>query len=239
MSIDIPVSLGVHSLPRAHLRRAAFRDILAVSPGVVAVGVALGITAQTSGAGAPATVLGAGFVYGGSAQLATITVLHAGSGLLAAVLSGAVVNARLLLYGAALEPRFRQQPLWFRLSAPQFIVDQTYLAASGRDHLRGTDFRRYWGWLGAALLFVWTGAVVAGLLAGPVLPPLPHLILVGTALFIAMLVPRLVDLASVVAAVTAVLVALVVTRVVPELGILAGALAGVTAALLLDERVRP
>ena len=220
------------------LRRAALRDILAVLPGVVPFGITLGIAAQSMGTGAPATLAGAVLVYGGSAQLATMTVLHTGAGMVAAVLSGLVVNARLLLYGAALEPRFRGQPSWFRLLAPQFIVDQTYLSAVGRPEVRGADFRRYWGWLAAFLLLGWFGAVTTGLLVGPRLPPLPHLALVGSALFVALLVPRLVGRDAVVAAGVSVAATVVVGRVAPEAAILAGTVMGVAAALALRERSR-
>jgi predicted branched-subunit amino acid permease len=220
------------------LRRAALRDILAVSPGVIPFGVMLGVTVVTTDTGALAGMLGAVLVYGGSAQLTAITVLHAGAGLLAAVLSGALVNARILLYSAALEPRFRSQPLWFRLVAPAFIQDQTYLSATGREEICGPRFRRYWAWLGGSLLVVWTSSVALGLAAGPLLPPLPHLGLVGTALFIAMLVPRLLTREAVLAAGVSLATAFVVARFLPELGILVGAAAGVLAATITGPRAQ-
>ena len=218
------------------LRRAALRDILAVSPGVIPFGVMLGITVVTTGTGAVAGLVGAVLVYGGSAQLTAITVLHTGAGLLAAVLSGALVNARVLLYSAALEPRFRDHPLWFRLAAPAFIQDQTYLSAIGREQICGPEFRRYWAWLGGSLLVVWTSAVALGCAAGPLLPPLPHLGLVGTALFVAMLVPRLLTREAALAAGVSLATAFVAARLVPELGILTGAAAGVLAATLAGRR---
>jgi predicted branched-subunit amino acid permease len=233
LSSGPPVTASARS---ADLRRAALRDILAVSPGVIPFGLMLGITVVATGSGRGAAVLGAVLVFGGSAQLTTITVLHLGAGLAAALVSGAVVNARILLYGAALEPFFRDQPLWFRLLAPQFIQDQTYLSAIGRPDPGPHAFRRYWAWLGGALLVVWTGSVVLGLLAGPLLPPLPHLALVGAALFIAMLTPRLVDRTTVAAAGISAGIALVVVHLVPALGILAGTAAGVVAALHLQGR---
>jgi predicted branched-subunit amino acid permease len=202
-----------------------------VAPGIIPFGVTLGMTAVSLGTGAVATLVGAASVYGGSAQLTTMTVLHLGAGLAAAAASGLVVNARVMLYGAALEPAFRHQPSWFRLLAPAFILDQTYISASARRGYTAAEFRRYWAWLGYGLLAIWTAAIAAGLLVGPVLPPLPHLILVGTALFVAMLVPRLADRASVVGAVTAAVVALAVVRLVPTLGILGGTCAGVAAAV--------
>jgi predicted branched-subunit amino acid permease len=220
------------------LLREAARDIATVAPGVVPFGLMLGVTVVSLHAGSAAAVVGAALVFGGSAQLTTVTVLHLGAGLVAAVLSGLVVNARIMLYGAALEPWFRDQPLWFRLLAPHFIQDQTYLSTIGRTEVRGSAFRRYWTWLGLLLLVVWTGSVVAGLLLGPVLPPLPHLALVGTALFVAMLVPKLVDRTSVVAAVAAAAAALGVVGVLPELGILGGTAAGVATALVVEGRVR-
>jgi predicted branched-subunit amino acid permease len=196
----------------------------------------LGVTVVTTDTGALAGIFGAVLVYGGSAQLTAITVLHAGAGLLAAVLSGALVNARILLYSAALEPRFRNQPLWFRLVAPAFIQDQTYLSATGREEICGPRFRRYWAWLGGSLLVVWTSSVALGLAAAPLLPPLPHLGLVGTALFIAMLVPRLLTREAVLAAGVSLATAFVVARLLPELGILVGAAAGVLAATVTGPR---
>jgi predicted branched-subunit amino acid permease len=219
---------------QVRLRRDASADVLAVVPGIVPFGVTLGMTAVSLGTSAVSTLLGAASVYGGSAQLTTMTLLHLGAGLCAAVASGLVVNARVMLYGAALEPVFRHQPSWFRLLAPAFILDQTYVSATARRGYTAAEFRRYWAWLGYGLLAVWIASIATGLLVGPVLPPLPHLVLVGTALFVAMLMPRLADKASVVGAVTAAVVALGVVRVVPTLGILGGTCAGVAAAVLMS-----
>lgn len=237
--ISPPLGQAPAGLTRQHrrtLRQAAFRDVAAVAPGVVPFGITLGIAANSYGTGTLATLGGGAAVYGGSAQLTTMTVLHLGSGLVAAVVAGAVANARLMLYGAALAPRFAGGPGWFRLLGPQFLLDQTYLAAHSRPELAPAEFRRYWGWLGWTLLFVWVAAVLLGLLADPLLPPLPHLGLVGAALFVAMLVPKLTDRPSVVAALVGGAVAVVTSRIVPELGILAGTLTGVLAATLADRR---
>ncbi len=154
-------------------RNDALRDLRTVAPGIVPFGLFLGVTVMVTGTDPFAGLFGAAFVYGGSAQLATITVLHLGSGLLAAVVSGVVVNARVLLYGAALEPWFRDQPLWFRVLGPQFVLDQTYLSAVERPGYRGASFRRYWFWLGTSILAAWIIAVAAGMALAPLLPGLP------------------------------------------------------------------
>ncbi|MET3961738.1 putative branched-subunit amino acid permease [Marmoricola sp. OAE513] len=224
-------------VPTTDLRRAAVRDIVAVAPGIVPFGIMLGVASSTLGTGALATLLGSVAVYGGSAQLTTMTALHLGAGLVTAVISGAVVNARIMLYGAALQPLFRDQPRWFRLIGPTFILDQTYLSAVGREDLSAEEFRRYWAWLGWTLLGVWSASVAAGVLVGPALPTLPHLAtLVPMAMFLAMLVPRLVNVPAISAAATAALVAVAVAHLVPEVGILGGTLAGVATAVLVEER---
>jgi predicted branched-subunit amino acid permease len=171
-------------------------------------------------------------VYGGSAQLATSTVLHAGAGLLAAVLAGVVVSARMLLYGAALADRFADQPRWFRWLGPATLLDQTYLSALDRPDYRSAQFRRYWGWLSLDLLVVWLAAVAIGVAAGPLLPDLPHLILIGTAMFLAMLVPRLVDRPTLTAAVVGAFASATTLLVLPSVAVLTGTLAGVTAGML-------
>ena len=84
-----------------------------------------------------------------------------------AVLSGVVVNLRLLLYSAALGERFAGQPRLFRWLGPHLMIDQTFLMAQSRPELTGRTFRHYWWWLGALVLVVWCSSVAAGELLAP------------------------------------------------------------------------
>jgi 4-azaleucine resistance transporter AzlC len=226
-TLDVSAATPVRPSPA----RDAMRDVRDVSAGVVPFGLFLGITLTAYGEHPVAVLVGAAAVYGGSAQLATSTVLHAGASVLVAVLAGAVVSARLILYGAALADRFRDQPRWFRWLGPATVLDQTYLSTLNRPSYRGAEFRRYWGWLSLDLLLVWLAAVAIGLVAGPLLPDLPHLVLVGAAMFLAMLVPRMVDRPSVAAALAGAVVSAVAAFVLPGVAVLAGTVAGVLAAV--------
>ena len=211
--------------------RMAAVDVTAIASGMVAFGLVLGITIHTLGRDAAAGIIGAAGVYGGSAQLTTVTLLSQGSTLLLAVLSGVVVNLRLLLYSAALGERFAGQPTLFRWLAPHLMIDQTFLMAQGRAELTGRVFRRYWLWLGALVLVVWCSSVAAGELLAPVLPSMPHLTLVCTAMFLGLLLPRLGTRPAVTAALTGFGSAALVSSLVPELGIVTGAVCGVAAAM--------
>jgi predicted branched-subunit amino acid permease len=220
------------------LGTGAGRDLLGIVPSVAPLGLALGLTASSLHVSGVATVLGAGVVYAGSAQLTATTLLAAGGALGAVLAAGVLVNARLLLYGAALEPLFRRQSLRFRLLAAHFVIDQTYAAVTRRPELREQPaaFRRYWLRLGLGLLLGWTGAVALGVLIGPALPRLPHLGLVGYAMFVAMLTPRLVSRPAWATATVAVATALVAVPFVPRLAVLIGAVAGITAGAWFDRR---
>jgi branched chain amino acid efflux pump len=209
----------------------AAADVTTVASGLVAFGLVLGITIHTLGRDPAAGIIGAAAVYGGSAQLTTTTLLSQGSVLLLAVLSGVLVNLRLLLYSAALGERFAGQPRLFRWLAPHLMIDQTFLMAQSRPELTDRAFRRYWVWLGALVLVVWCASVAAGELLAPVLPPLPHLTLVCTAMFLGLLLPRLGTRPAMTAALTGFGTAALVGSLAPELGIVAGALCGVAAAM--------
>jgi len=209
----------------------AAADLSAVSWGMIAFGLVLGITIHAFDRDAAAGIIGAATVYGGSAQLTTVTLLSQQSALALAVLSGVVVNLRLLLYSAAMGDRFAGQPRLFRWLAPHLIIDQTFLLAEGRRELTGRVFRHYWLWLGGLVLLVWCSSVAAGEILAPVLPPLPHLTLVCTAMFLGLLLPRVVTRPAVTAALVGAVTAALVSQLVPQLGIVAGAVCGVAAAM--------
>jgi predicted branched-subunit amino acid permease len=212
-------------------RTDALRDVLALGPGLLPFGIALGIVIASSRMSDAVGMLGAPLVYGGSAQLTATTLFQQSAGFLAVVGSPLIVSARLLLYSAALAPRFTAQPLWFRLTAPHFIIDQTYLSALGRPQHDGKRFRVYWLSLGFGVMAVWSAAVGLGILIGPRLPSLPHLTMAGTALFVGMLMPRITGRPAVAAATTAAAVAPLAAQVLPTAGVIIGTAAGLVAGM--------
>jgi predicted branched-subunit amino acid permease len=174
-------------------------------------------------------------VFAGAAHLAALTALAAGAGVLTVLGTVALINARLLLYSAALEPRFRDQPPWFRWLGPALLIDQTYLMVTARDDLDdAAGFRRYWSVAGGALLASWVGAVGLGSVLGPLLPPGTPLAAAAVVVLAGMLAPRLSTLRPAAVALTALLVAVVAAPLPGGLGVLVGIGAGLVVGVLLD-----
>jgi predicted branched-subunit amino acid permease len=148
---------------------AARSGVLAMLPLIAAYSpFALVIGAAVAQHGAPlAGWAGSWLIYGGSAHLAAIRTLDE-AGAVAAILTGVLVNARLLLYSASLARRWPEQPRWFRLAAAGLIIDPTWAAAE-RHADQCTDLaqqRRYFIAAGLTLGCGWSSAIAVGALMG-------------------------------------------------------------------------
>jgi predicted branched-subunit amino acid permease len=218
--------------------RAALRDLAPVSVGLAPFALLIGVTGVHSGVGGGTGVLSSAVLLGGSAQLTGLTMLADGAAPLALVAAVTLVNARFLLYAAALEPAFRTQPRWFRWIGPQFVVDPTYAMVTRRSGI--TDladpgrFRRYWLTAGVGLAVVWVGLTVLGVVLAPVLPRSAALDVAAPAMFLAVLVPQLRARPARAGASAAAVVAVVAAPLPDGLGLLCGIAAGVVAATLTD-----
>ncbi len=212
----------------------ALRDILPIVLSVLPFAAIIGVTVgQSPAVPAWAGLLAGPAMYAGSSQLAAITLLQGGAGLFTVITTVVVINARLSLYGALVEPHFRSQPGWFRWLAPHFLVDQTYMIATARHDLdTHRRFRRYWMTAGIVLGAGWTAAMTVAVLLGPVIPVDSPLTFAATAVFVGLLVPQLRERIARRPAVIAGVVALVAAPLPNGLGLLVGVAAGITPTLL-------
>ncbi|HEY8339467.1 MAG TPA: AzlC family ABC transporter permease [Egibacteraceae bacterium] len=232
------------AIHRATTRRGprgtgAAGDAWAIVASVAPFGLVVGVTiALVAGRGVPAAagLVATPLLYGGSAQVAALNLLASGAGALAVLATVAIVNARLIVYGAALAPHFSDQPHWFRWLAPAVLVDQTYAAATARQHVDGRAFRRYWLTVGGILGAGWTAAVAIGAALGPALAQLGPLRLAAPACFVALLVPRLRERRALLPALVAAVVAAAAASAPSGLGLLAGAASGFVVAAVMERR---
>jgi predicted branched-subunit amino acid permease len=218
------------------LDRSAVRDMAPIALGLVPFGLLMGVTIGTHPVGAAGGLASAALFFGGTAHLSALTMIAHGAGPPAVVAGVLVVNSRLLLYGAALQPRFGGQPWWFRWFGPMFLIDQTFALASGLPaDVDGPRFRRYWFTVGTVMATIWLGSHVAGVLAGPLLPAWLPLGIAAPAVLVGLLVPHLKRRSGAVAATVAGVVAALASPLPTGVGTIAGALAGLLAAGLVPE----
>jgi 4-azaleucine resistance transporter AzlC len=130
----------------------------------LALGVSFGVLARPV-MGAVAPVVMSVAIFSGGAQIAALSVLVAGGGVLAAAGAGLLVNARWLAMGFAVAPSLSPR-LLTRVAQAQAIVDASFVIASRED---GTFDRGLL--IGATIpqASAWILGTVIGVIAGPVL----------------------------------------------------------------------
>jgi predicted branched-subunit amino acid permease len=221
------------ALVRAALTRDALRSALPLFipaiPFALVLGVAITESAMPTGVAWSTNV----FVFAGSAQLATVS-LAATATWITLVATAAVINLRHLMYSAALSPRFRDQPAWFRWAGPFLLIDQLFALVAGRDELDAVGWRRFYLTAGIFYFVSWTTAVTIGVFVGSSIPTEWRLDVAPAIMFAGLVVLGLSNRPGVVAAVTGAGVCLLALEVPNNGGILVGAVSGVIAGYLAD-----
>lgn len=172
-------------------------------------------------------------IFGGAAQLATVT-LAATATWLTLVTTAAVINLRHVMYSAALAPRFGPQPRWFRWLGPYVLIDQVFALVTQHDELDDDEWRRYFLTVGFFFLITWNITVILGVIVGSGIPEGWRLTAAPAVMFTGMVVLGISNRPGVVAAVVGAAVGFLSLDLPHNTGILVGALAGVTAGFLAE-----
>lgn len=132
---------------------------------------------------------GSWIIYGGSAHLAALKGISEGA-YATAIAVALLVNTRLLVYSASIAPRWREQPVWFRLVGAAFLIDPTWALADQHAATGASPEAQRRFFLGAGMtLGVWWMALIGvGAVIGNRLPhvglelvaPLCLMSLIGT-----------------------------------------------------------
>jgi predicted branched-subunit amino acid permease len=218
------------------LRRGSV-DVLPIVLGVVPFGLVAGVAAAEAGFGL-ATALGFSIgIFAGASQLAAIELLSREAPPLVAIGTIAVINSRMLMYGASLAPHLAGTPLPHRLGASYFLVDQVYALSIVR-FVEEPDFPRLAYYMGTALpLWVnWVLWTAVGALAGAAVPPEIPLSFAVPLVFLALLVPAMHDRPTLAAGVTAAVVATAAVPLPANLGMPLAAVTGIAVGLFVSVR---
>ncbi len=216
------------SLNRAMFRRGigeALPLFLTVIPFALIIGLAVvqsGLNPLVGWSTSP-------IILGGAAQLVVITLLGSGTAIAATIAAGLVIQARHLMYSAALAPVFQKQPRWFQWLGPYILIDQMFALASTRIQESPDDFRSYYLGAGVVYLIGWNSTTAMGLLIGPQVPDSWRLDFAIPLMFVVLLVSGINRWPKVVAAVTAAGVTYLTAGLPNRLGLIFGGIAGVAA----------
>ena len=174
-------------------------------------------------------------IVAGAAQLAAVNLLNDGGAAITVIVTVILINARHVMYSAALSRRFRPLPMWFRIGAPYMMVDQMFAYSDSLGDEIAPDVRvgRYIG-AAAFMLTMWMGSTTVGLIIGDAIPASWSLDFAVPLMFLGLLVLGVTNRPGVLAAVVAGLVAVLARDFPNGSGLLTGLVAGVIAGGLAD-----
>jgi len=145
-------------------------DALGVALSAGAFGVVYGLAARSAGFSLVDALAMSTLVLAGASQFAAVGLITAGTAWPAIVLLTGLLNARHLLYSAALAPWFRGRPALERAASAHVLTDETFALAL--SHFRRVGrFDRPGYWLAASFVVgPWIVATGAGYVGGQIIP---------------------------------------------------------------------
>jgi len=131
-------------------------------------GFVYGLTARTTGGFSPIEAMAMSLIaFAGAAQFATIGYVVAGLGWPAIALLTFLLNARHVLYSAALAPWFVGRPVGERAAAAQLLTDESFALSTAHFRRLGRfDGFGYWYAAIVTTLIPWNLATLAGVMIG-------------------------------------------------------------------------
>jgi len=216
---------------------AGARAMLPWLAGVTPFGPVIGVSAAQADIPTLAGWLTGPAIYAGSAQVAAIEMLDAGTAPAVVVITALVINLRLILYSGAIATHWRGTPRWWRAVAAYLLIDPSFVVGIDRYQRPGDRSNAHRFYLGGAitLWLTWLVAIGVGATLGTQLPSALHLEFVIPLYLVGEIVPKLADRATRRAALTAAAVAVVAISAPMHLGVVLAIVAGLGAALTVKE----
>lgn len=224
--------------------KTAFTDgVRAFLPLVIAVipfGLVFGVVAAGSDMGSWLGGATSFVIFAGAAQLATVQLVDAGAAGAVVIATALVINARHVMYSAALAPAFREFPKSARIVLPYLLTDQAFAISVVRfGEVEDAVYRR-WFFTGAGLgLWVtWQTFTIVGIIVGAQVPASWSLDFAVPLMFVILLVPTLRGRPEIIAALVGAAVAVAAAGAPYGLGLMIGAISGVAAGVVANRIVQ-
>ncbi len=242
-SVRLPGGMpAVRAAAPANRRRLALegaRDMTPMVLGVVPFAIAIGAAISTSSLTTAQGLASGPVILAGSAQLAAVQMLDAGSAAAVVIVSALVINARILLYSTALAPWFREQSLARRLLLAVPVIDQMHFLVTPRFQKGDLDASgrvAYYAGAGTWLVSAWLGTQLLAIVVGARLPDSVGLELAAPLVMAGLLAKSTVSRPTVVAALVAGVVAVVAAGLPMHTSMLVATLVGIAAGRVVPAR---
>ena len=220
-------------------RRRLLADSAGIAVSVAGFGFVFGLSAREAGFSPVEAMAMSTIVFAGASQFAAVGYVASGLAWPGIILLTALLNARHLLYSAALRPWLRDVPLPRRAVMAHLLTDEAFaLSISHFRRIGRMDERGYWIGAIVATFIPWNLATLGGVVLGAQIPEPGRLgidvifpaAMIGLA--VGLITGRRELVAAIVGAGVAVTVALVSS---PSIGIVAGGIIGPLVALLVPK----
>ena len=219
---------------------AGARDTIPMMVGAAPFGVIYGTLAATGPLHAWTVQLMSLTVFAGSAQFIALGLIAGHASFAVIWATTFIVNLRHVLYSATLAPHVAHLPARWRWTLGAFMTDEVFAVSYAHYQKRpaGQTGPYYFLGSGVSMYVNWQIWTVIGLMFGSAFPGLQSkgLDFAMVATFIAIIVPQLVALRFVAAAVTAGVLAFAWNGWPYKLGLLAAVVAGVAVGMVLSMR---
>ena len=152
-------------------RRRLIADSAGIAVSALGFGFVYGLAAREAGFSIVEAMAMSTIVFAGAAQFAAVGYVATGLAWPAIILLTALLNARHLLYSAALSPWLRPVPRSRRAVMAHLLTDESFaLSISHFRRLGRTDERGYWIGAVGATFIPWNLATLAGVILGAQIP---------------------------------------------------------------------
>ncbi len=153
---------------RNNLKRV-FPQTVPVMAGYLSLGAAFGVLMQQSGYGVLWTLASSVFVYAGTAQFLSVSLLAAGAGLLQTAILVFALNFRHFFYGLSMITRYKDTG-WKKPYLIFALTDETYAILSTNLPIEGMDKGSYYASISLLDHLYWVIGSVIGAAAGQFIP---------------------------------------------------------------------
>jgi predicted branched-subunit amino acid permease len=227
-------SVAVGSLLKDPLFKSGFSSVTAGVIGVGIWGVVTTLAMMKSGLSAWECVAMTLLVYSGTAQLAALPLLAAGSPVVAIIATAILVSLRFVVYSAIIAKHFGHFPLAKRLIIGYLTIDSGLAAYTSKQQAQWNSQQQLSFWAGCNLpvWVFWQIGSLIGILLASFLPTSKAYAFIGLLAILAMTTPLIKSKATLACALTAAAVATIGYRWPTGVATFVAVILGVAAAML-------